>query len=298
MWLSATWLNPSINFPLGGRKVERVEHVALCPSCCCLHWVDSNCTHAPTCTHKYCCWHSNWRLKIEILTCDLMMMSTCWKWSLTYSIYTACSLLFHIAIWLWQDLRWDMHANTHAVQRSSLYHMGTWCQRNRILYDQGDNERTCYTCEFRMKIDAGTDTCSLKPEVWKEFCLFGSLNSVLPLLSHFSTSSSLFLFYLFSAFLTFSHLLWSSLFLKHQFLSFYLSLLWHNVLSHLFLSSPPSWHKPFLSYTHAHIFRGMSGMCPFLQHHVVVTHMTATPEPEECECFSRAHGWMDGWMEA
>lgn len=49
-----------------------------------------------------------------------------------------------------------------------------------------------------------------------------------------------------------------------------------------------------LTFTHG--FRGMSGMCLFLQHHVVVTHMTATPELEECECFfPRAHGWMDGW---
>lgn len=50
-----------------------------------------------------------------------------------------------------------------------------------------------------------------------------------------------------------------------------------------------SWHKTF-----THRFRGMSGMRPFLQHHVVVAHKAATAGPEERKCFCRAHGWTDG----
>lgn len=39
-------------------------------------------------------------------------------------------------------------------------------------------------------------------------------------------------------------------------------------------------------------------MCSLLLHHVVVVHMTATPEPEECERLYKAHGWTDEWMQA
>lgn len=65
-----------------------------------------------------------------------------------------------------------------------------------------------------------------------------------------------------------------------------------------FCTSPPflwGFHSFFvLTQTFTHRSRGMAGMCPFLQHHVVVAHTAATAGPEERGCFCRAHGWTDG----
>lgn len=130
-------------------------------------------------------------------------------------------------------------------------------------------------CELRMRKDTEEHTHRC------ESCLFGRiLLKLLPFLHILSRKLYLVLFFHISKiiFLSFNFSLLRPLFFPHKF-----SLFLMPVLTQTFTLTDK--------------FRGMSGMSQFLQHHVVVTHMTATPEPEECECFSRANGCLDGGTE-
>lgn len=136
-----------------------------------------------------------------------------------------------------------------------------------------------------------TNTCSPKTQGWNEFYVFEAFNFLLPLLSFFSTS---FLFPFHPFMQPWSLLSWScfSVFSLFQIYKIPASLLSSLLLQPLvFIISSVSTRN-----VHTHTFRRMSGINSFLQHHVVL-HMAATPEPDECECFSRAHRWMDGWMD-
>lgn len=163
-----------------------------------------------------------------------------------------------------------------------------------------------WQCESLMQEYTHTGTLSiqrLKTQVWRELCLFG-MNELPP------TSPLTFLHLLLplplSSLLCFLHTLStsSSLTSSEQCLSLVLSH-YASLSPFILLSFDNCSFSPLLLVfilssvlTFTHGFRGMSGMCLFLQHHVVVTHMTATPELEECECFFSQSPWMDGWMEA
>lgn len=131
-----------------------------------------------------------------------------------------------------------------------------------------------------------TRRCEVSVIFWNHLTLFFLSSHISPSpspFSHFIPSSTHSL-YLLEAFSVLS--LFQICEIPVPFFKFFLPLT--TVLFHmlsLFLSFPLSWQKS----SHTHKFKGMSGMRSFLQHHVVVIHMTATPEPEECECFSRAH---------
>lgn len=85
-----------------------------------------------------------------------------------------------------------------------------------------------------------------------------------------------------------------SAFLEYQLLSLHSSPVWQ-----LFCTSPLFFvFLPFSvpTQTFTHRFRGMSGMRPFLQHHVVVAHWAATAGPEGARVFLQGP-WMDGWID-
>lgn len=83
-----------------------------------------------------------------------------------------------------------------------------------------------------------------------------------------------------------------SAFLEYQLISLHSSPVWQLFAPLLFFGFHPF---SALTHTFTHRFREMSGMRPFLQHHVVVVaHRAATAGPEERQCFCRAHGWPDG----